>query len=98
MREPELTATPSVWPASRFELAPPRRFVLPAVLLLLSEQPGHGDSLAKGRRGVSFGQIARPTVYRALAHLEADGLVESWSEARKSAQARRVYRITPIGE
>jgi DNA-binding PadR family transcriptional regulator len=24
--------------------------------------------------------------------------VESWSEARKSARARHVYRITPLGE
>ena len=33
--------------ASRFEFAPPRRFVLPAVLLLLSERPGYGYSLEK---------------------------------------------------
>jgi DNA-binding PadR family transcriptional regulator len=104
MRDPEATPTPSatstrsVHPAAGFELAPPRRFVLPALLLLLSEQPGHGYSLEKGLRDFRFGQIDRPTVYRALAHLEADGLVESWYEPRKAAQPRRVYRITPLGE
>jgi DNA-binding PadR family transcriptional regulator len=84
--------------ASRFELAPPRRFVLPAVLLLLSEQPGYGYSLEKDLRDLDFGKIDRPTIYRALAHLEKDGLVESWSEAPKAGQARRVYGVTPLGE
>ncbi len=98
MQNPQPTSTSLVNPASRFELAPPRRFVLPALLLLLSEQPGHGYSLEKGLREFHFGQVDRPMVYRALAHLEADGLVESWSEARGVAQARHVYRITPLGE
>nr|MBA3764733.1 hypothetical protein [Actinomycetota bacterium] len=49
--------------ASRFEFAPPRRFVLPAVLLLLSEQPGHGYSLEKDLRELNFGKIDRPSVY-----------------------------------
>ena len=84
--------------ASRFELAPPRRFVLPAVLLLLSEHEGHGYSLEKDLRELNFGKIDRPTVYRALAHLEKDGLVESWSEAPTAGHERRVYGITPLGE
>ena len=84
--------------ASRFELAPPRRFVLPAILLLLSEEPGHGYSLEKDLRELNFGRIDRPTVYRALAHLEKDGLVESRSEAPASGHERRVYAMTPLGE
>src|SRR4029450_2700806 len=83
--------------AARWELAPPRRFVLPAILLLLSEQPGYGYSLEKDLQEFRFGRIDRPTVYRALAQLEADGLVESWSEAPKAGQARRVYGVTPLG-
>ena len=83
---------------SAFELAPPRRFVLPAVLLLLTEQPGYGYSLEKDLREFRFGHIDRPTVYRTLAQLEADGLVESWSEAPTAGQARRVYGVTPLGE
>jgi DNA-binding PadR family transcriptional regulator/polyisoprenoid-binding protein YceI len=84
--------------AARFGLAPPRRFVLPAVLLLLAERPGYGYSLEKDLRTLAFGSIDRPTVYRALAQLEADDLVESWSEAPKAGSARRVYGITGAGE
>lgn len=84
--------------ASRFGLAPPRRFVLPAILLLLSEQPGYGYNLEKDLREFRFGRIDRPTVYRALAQLEADGLVESRSEAAAAGQARRVYGVTALGE
>ena len=96
----EVVSTPTVpsQRASRFELAPPRRFVLPAILLLLSEQSSYGYSLQKDLEEFRFGPIDRPTIYRALAQLETDGLVESWSEAPKAGQARRVYGITPLGE
>jgi DNA-binding PadR family transcriptional regulator len=92
------TTASSVSGASRFEFAPPRRFVLPAVLLLLSEQPGHGYSLEKDLRDFNFGKIDRPTVYRALADLERDGLVSSSVEAATAGHARRVYGITRLGQ
>ena len=66
---------------TRFDLAPPRHFVFPAVLLLLSEEPSYGYELVKGLRTFRFGTVDRPAVYRALAQLEKDGLVESWSAA-----------------
>jgi hypothetical protein len=37
-------------------------------------------------------------VYRALAALEQDALVESVAEPHHSASARRVYAVTPLGE
>src|SRR5689334_22473158 len=83
---------------SRFELAPPRRFLLPAILLLLSEEPGYGYRLVKELREFHFGRVDRPSVYRALAQLEADSLVESWTEAAKAGNARRVYGLTAQGE
>ena len=83
---------------ARFGLAPPRRFVLPAILLVLSERPAHGYSLQKDLEEFRLGHIDRPSVYRALAQLETDGLVESWAEAPKAGQARRVYGITSLGE
>ena len=92
------TTTAPVSGASRFEFAPPRRFVLPAVLLLLSERPSYGYNLEKDLLEFNVGRIDRPTVYRALADLEVDGLVESWSEAPSAGQARRVYGVTPLGE
>ena len=45
-----------------------------------------------------FGRIDRPAVYRALALLEHDGLVEASSQSPRGGQARRVYRVTPLGE
>ena len=97
----EQQSTDVVWPVARharFELAPPRRFLLPALLLLLAEEPGYGYHLAKGLEDLRFGRVDRPSVYRALAQLEGDGLVESWPGAPKAGQARRVYGLTDQGE
>jgi PadR family transcriptional regulator, regulatory protein PadR len=82
---------------TRFDLAPPRHFVFPAVLLLLSEEPSYGYELVKGLRSFRFGTVDRPAVYRALAQLEKDGLVESRSAQSKAGTARRVYRLTDDG-
>jgi len=84
--------------AARFELAPPRRFILPAILLLLSEQQGYGYGLVPRLKEFHFGHVDRPAVYRALAQLETDGLVEASSQNPKAGQARRVYAVTPLGE
>jgi PadR family transcriptional regulator PadR len=84
--------------SSRFELAPPRRFILPAILLLLSEGPGYGYGLVPRLQEFRFGHVDRPAAYRALAQLEQDGLVEVSSQNPKGGQARRVYRVTPLGE
>src|ERR1700722_16398062 len=88
----------SVSSGSRFELAPPRRFMLPAVLLLLSERPGYGYGLVPRLNEFRFGHVDRPAVYRALAQLERDSLVEASSESPKAGQARRVYQVTPLGQ
>lgn len=83
--------------SSRFELAPPRRFILPAILLLLSEHPGYGYGLVGSLEEFRFGHVDRPAVYRALAQLESDGLVEASARNPTAGQARRVYRITALG-
>lgn len=83
---------------SRFGVAPPRGFLLPAVLLLLSEEPDYGYRLVKELQAFHFGRVDGPSVYRALAQLETDGLVESSSEAPKAGTERRVYRMTQRGE
>ena len=82
---------------ARFNLAPPRHFLLPAVLLLIAEQPSHGYQLVKELNGLRLGRYDRPSVYRALAQLEADGLVEAWSDAPVAGSMRRVYGLTPEG-
>ena len=83
---------------ARFELAPPRRFMLPAILLLLSEQPGYGYGLVPRLVEFRFGHVDRPAVYRALAQLERDGLVQMSAHGHQPGQARRVYSVTPLGE
>jgi PadR family transcriptional regulator PadR len=83
---------------ARFELAPPRRFILPAILLLLSEQPGYGYGLVPRLNEFRFGHVDRPAVYRALAQLEQDGMVEASSQNPTAGQARRVYSVTSLGE
>ena len=93
-------AADATWVAAqraRFELAPPRRFLLPALLLLLSEEPGYGYHLSKGLEELRFGRVDRPNVYRALAQLERDGLVESSPGEPTAGQARRVYALTLEG-
>jgi PadR family transcriptional regulator, regulatory protein PadR len=83
---------------ARFELAPPRRFMLPAILLLLSEQPGYGYGLVPRLVEFRFGHVDRPAVYRALAQLERDGLVRVSEDDQQPGQARRVYSVTPLGD
>jgi DNA-binding PadR family transcriptional regulator len=84
--------------AARFELAPPRRFMLPAILLLLSERPSYGYALVPRLRDLRFGRVDRPAVYRALGQLEQDDLVHVSAEHAHSGQTRRVYSVTPLGE
>ncbi len=84
--------------ASRFELAPPRHFLLPAVLLLLSEEPSYGYNLVKSLNALRFGPVDRPSVYRTLAQLERDQLVESWTGPPTAGQERRVYGLTAKGD
>ena len=83
---------------SRFEVAAPRHFLLPAILLLLAEEPRHGYGLAKGVHALQVGRVDRPSVYRALAQLEADGLIGSSPETSLAGQGRRVYNLTEQGE
>ena len=83
---------------ARFELAPPRRFMLPAILLLLSEQPGYGYGLVPRLDEFRFGHVDRPAVYRALAQLERDRLVRVSADDHQPGQSRRVYSVTPLGE
>jgi PadR family transcriptional regulator, regulatory protein PadR len=91
-------AGPATEGVARFELAPPRRFMLPAILLLLSEQPGYGYGLVPRLGEFRFGHVDRPAVYRALAQLERDGLVQVSANDHQPGQGRRVHSVTPLGE
>lgn len=81
----------------RFPMAPPRHFAYPALLLLVAEEPMHGYALVEGLRTLKYGPVSRPSVYRALADLEHDGLVESWSAEPIAGSTRHMYGITEAG-
>jgi PadR family transcriptional regulator, regulatory protein PadR len=94
------SSAPTPWSAPvhcRFELSPPRHFVYPAILLFLSEKPRHGYRLMDPIAGLGLGAVDRPTVYRALADLERDGLVEKWDAEPKAGATRHVYAVTEAG-
>lgn len=95
--EPQAGGAPGDEVVARFGLAPPRRFLLPAILLLLSERPGYGYGLVGRLQDLQLGHVDGPAVYRALAALKQDDLVEA-TEPHAAGQARRVYAVTPLGE
>jgi DNA-binding PadR family transcriptional regulator len=96
----------ALWPESpdevpdtrcRFEVSPPRHFLYPAILLLVAEQPRHGYALVDGLVGFGLGTVDRASVYRALAELERDDLVESFDEPPTAGTVRHVYELTASG-
>lgn len=81
----------------RFDVAAPRHFLYPSLLLLLAEEPRHGYRLLDSLLRLGFGPVDRPSIYRALADLEADGLLHSWEMTSTAGSARQVYGVTQAG-
>ena len=81
----------------QFSKAPPRHFLYPALLLLLAEEPRHGYRLVDALLRMGFGPFDRPSVYRALADLDHDGLLHSWSASPTAGCTRHVYAVTELG-
>jgi poly-beta-hydroxybutyrate-responsive repressor len=78
-----------------------RRFIEPALLLLLHQGPNHGYGLAEGLRRLGLGEYPADLsgIYRILRDLEEMGMVTSqWDTEHAGGPPRRVYRITPAGE
>ncbi|MDH7488166.1 MAG: helix-turn-helix transcriptional regulator [Anaerolineae bacterium] len=78
-----------------------RRFIEPAVLLLLHDRPTHGYGLLEGL--AKLGLDAYPTdqsvVYRILRDLEQAGMIASeWETEETAGPPRRVYRLTDAGD
>ena len=76
-----------------------RPFIFPAVLLLLSEEPGHGYSLS--RKLIELGLLEDETnlapIYRVLTRLEDEGLAEHEHVGKGQGPARKVYHLTESG-
>ena len=84
-------------PRCHFATAAPRHFLYPALLLLLIEEPRHGYRLVDALLRLGFGPFDRPSVYRALADLEKDGHLRSWSASPTAGSTRCVYAVTDDG-
>ncbi|MDQ2727048.1 MAG: helix-turn-helix transcriptional regulator [Actinomycetota bacterium] len=89
--------TESCRPTSHFNLAPPRNFLYPAILLLLGEEARHGYRLLDALLSVGFGPVDRASVYRALSEMEADQFLQSWRAPATAGSARHVYGLTDAG-
>ena len=81
----------------RFDIAAPRHFLYPSLLLLLAEEPRHGYRLVDSLLRLGFGPVDRPSIYRALADLEGDGLLHSWESDSTAGSTRHVYGVTDAG-
>ena len=68
------------------------------LLLLMAEQPRHGYELAASLRMWEFEGVTASMVYRDLARLEEEGLVQSfWAASQTRGPARHMYDLTPAG-
>lgn len=70
-----------------------------ALLLLLHREQAHGYTLMEQLGEFGLEGIDPSAIYRALRDMEAREWVSStWNEEQSQGPARRVYRITPLGD
>lgn len=75
----------------------PKKFVRPALLLLLLEQPAHGYELLERLQPFGFGRADPGGLYRNLRALEDAGLVHSAWQRSTAGPDRRIYHLTRAG-
>ncbi len=77
-----------------------RRFLEPALLLLLHKGPSHGYDLMNNLHelGLETYPADASVMYRLLRDLEAQGMVTSAWETDSAGPPRRVYRLTEAGD
>lgn len=75
------------------------RFLIPALLLLLAEEPSHGYELVDKYLDLGFTE-ADPdpgAIYRTLKALDSEGSISSKWETGTGGPAKKIYSITPEG-
>ena len=84
---------------SSTERAPalPKKFVRPALLLLLLEQPAHGYELLERLQPLGYERPDPGGLYRNLRALEDAGLVHSSWQQSTVGPDRRTYELTRAG-
>ena len=77
-----------------------RGFLKPCLLVILSQEEGHGYSLLDqlGKFGFDSEQSDPSLVYRALRDMEDAGWIESHWDDDSQGPKRRVYQILPAGK
>jgi PadR family transcriptional regulator, regulatory protein PadR len=77
-----------------------RGFIQPRLLLLLARKAAHGYELMEALRSIPGAEsLADPgMLYRALRQLEEIGAVRSVWDTEGRGPARRVYRLTKVGQ
>jgi poly-beta-hydroxybutyrate-responsive repressor len=75
----------------------PKKFVRPALMLLLLEQPAHGYELLERLPRLGFRRPDPGGLYRNLRALEDAGLVHSAWEQSTAGPDRRIYELTRPG-
>lgn len=68
-----------------------------AVLLLVSEEHGHGYDLAARLGELGFDALDPGGLYPTLRTLEAAGYLRSWWDGADRGPARRMYELTGAG-
>lgn len=75
------------------------RFLIPAILLLLSENPSHGYGLTEKYTEFGFTEASSDpgAVYRTLKLLDSGGFIKSKWETDEPGPAKKIYSITDEG-
>ncbi len=75
------------------------RFLIPALLLLLSEKPSHGYELTEKYTEFGFTEAGSDpgAIYRTLKLLESEGFIKSKWDTDEPGPAKKIYSITDEG-
>ena len=75
-----------------------KNWVVPVVLLMLREWSSYGYELMEKMAAFGLAAMNPGTFYRTLRQMEKQGMVSSSWDTSEGGPARRVYRITEVGE
>ena len=75
------------------------RFLIPAVILLLSEKPSHGYELTEKYTEFGFTEADSDpgAIYRTLKLLDSEGFIKSKWDTDDPGSAKKIYKITDEG-
>lgn len=88
------------FPAASEKRSMPRRFLLPSIMLLLSEEPSHGYALLEKlvEIGAAEKRLPLPIIYRELAYLEVKKMATaSLVKTEGRGPVKKVFRLTEKG-